>query len=55
MWIKSKNGNVIEIDDVEHAKRAQADEHEVFESDPRVKGAKAWKPEADEAAGSDSE
>lgn len=49
MWIKAKNGNVVEIDDEDHAKRALGDEHEVFESDPREKGAKAWKP-ADEAS-----
>jgi hypothetical protein len=55
MWIKAKNGNVIEIDDVEHALRAVADGHDVFESDPRDKGAKPWKPAKADDAGDNSE
>lgn len=50
MWIKATNGNVLEVEDVEHAKRALDDGHEVFVSDPREKGAKPWKPEASEDA-----
>lgn len=52
MWIKAQNGNVIEVNDVDHAKRALADEHEVFTSDPREKGAKKWS-EAESAADSE--
>lgn len=53
-WIKAKNGNVVEFDDENLGKRALADGHEVFASDPREKGSKpkAWAP-AD--ADSDSE
>lgn len=47
MWIKAKNGNVVEVDDVDLAKRALAQGHEVYASNPREKGAKSWKPEAD--------
>jgi len=56
MWIRAKNGNVIEIDDEEHAKRALADEHEVFDDNPKNKGAKPWKPaDVEDDAASDSE
>lgn len=48
MFIKAKNGNVVEVDDVDLAKRAIAQGHEVFASDPSKKGAKPWKPEASE-------
>ncbi|MCB1240647.1 MAG: hypothetical protein KDB30_13390 [Tetrasphaera sp.] len=55
-FIKAKNGNVVEFDDPDLGKRALKDEHEVFETDPRVKGSKPkkWSPEgsdADAAAG----
>ena len=53
-WIKAKNGNVVEFDDENLGKRALADGHEVFASDPREKGAtKKWEPEADAAGGSE--
>jgi hypothetical protein len=57
MWIKATNGNVIEIDDAEHALRAVEDGHEVFESNPSAKGAKKWKSDGvvEEAAVADSE
>lgn len=48
MWIKAKNGNVVEVNDVDLAKRAIAQGHEVFASDPSKKDAKPWKPEASE-------
>ena len=57
MWIKATNGNVIEIDDAEHALRAGEDGHEVFESNPSAKGARKWKSDGvvEEAAVADSE
>jgi hypothetical protein len=53
-FIKAKNGNVVEVDDVDLAARALKQGHEVFASDPSEKGAKKWTPEADQPAG-DSE
>ncbi len=46
MFIKAQNGAVVEIDDEQLAARALKQGHEVFEGDPREKGAKpkAWKP-----------
>ena len=58
-FIRSLNGNVVEFDDPNLGRRALADGHEVFESDPRKgpKKPKAWTdPDADgDDAGSDSE
>lgn len=48
-WIKAKNGNVVEVEDDELAKRALSDGHEVFTSDPNEKGAKKWEPVAEAA------
>lgn len=51
MFIKAKNGNVVEVEDEDLGARALRDGHEVFTSDPREKGAtKKWEPEADESA-----
>jgi hypothetical protein len=53
-FIKAKNGNVVEVDDADLAKRALKDGHEVFETDPRAKAkAKAWSPDGDAPAGDD--
>lgn len=41
MWIKSKNGAVVEVTDEDLGKRALKQGHEVFESDPREKPKKA--------------
>lgn len=48
VWIKAKNGNVIDVPDVDHAAQLVREGHEGFETDPREKGskAKAWKPDA---------
>lgn len=60
VWIKAKNGNVINVPDVDHAAQLLNEGHEAFVSDPRGKGAtKAWKagdpdPEAVEDEGSDT-
>lgn len=62
-FIEAKNGNVVEFDDENLGRRALADGHGVFETDPRTKGKKpkVWSPDedadtdGDAAAGSDSE
>lgn len=44
-FIKAQNGNVVEFEDDDLGKRALADGHEVYASDPREKGtAKKWAP-----------
>jgi len=55
MFIKAKNGNVVETDDTDIAHRAIRDGHEVYDGDPRDKGAKAkkWEPDADDAEDTD--
>lgn len=51
-WIKAPNGNVFEVDDVEHVKKIlrETDGAKAYESDPREKAAKAWKAPADAEA-----
>lgn len=55
-WIKAANGNVLEVTDLEHVEKllreAPLDKdgkpmHTAWESDPREKGAKPWKPSDD--------
>lgn len=48
-WIKAKNGNVLEVEDLSTVESLLREGHEAFESDPRKEGAKAkpWKPEAE--------
>jgi hypothetical protein len=57
--IKAVNGNVIDIEDTEHAKRALSDGHEVFVFDPEDSKAKPKKWDGsdavDEPADADSE
>ena len=52
-WIKAANGNVLEVNDEDHVakilREAPLDKdgkpaHTAWESDPREKGAKPWKP-----------
>jgi len=50
-WIKAKNGNVLEVPDVDLAAKLVKEGHAAFESDPRERGAKAWDPNAEPAAG----
>lgn len=53
MWIKAKNGNVVEVYDADLGKRALADGHEVYTSDPREGRAKRWDPAAEAVEGSE--
>ncbi len=57
MFIKAKNGTVVETDDPDLGRRALKQGHEVYESDPRGKGAKpkSWKPKAEVSSDDDSE
>lgn len=55
MFIKAKNGNVIEVADDDLAKRALKQGHEVFTSNPRGKGAKKWDPDAEPEGDADAE
>lgn len=56
MFIKAKNGNVVETDDREHSLRALADGHEVFTNDPRGRGKpKPWNPDGDDTAVDDTD
>lgn len=45
-WIKAKNGNVLEVLDLDHAEMLLNQGHVAFESDPRAKGPKPkrWDP-----------
>lgn len=54
-WIKSENGNSFEVDDLDHVAKILRESpmsedgkpvRTAWESDPREKGAKPWKPEA---------
>jgi hypothetical protein len=65
-WIKAKNGNVFEVEDVDLAARqAKRDGSAAFETDPREGEAKAWHPggepdlldptESDQPSGEQSE
>ena len=62
-WIKSENGNVFEVDDLDHAAKIMRESpmkdgkpvRSAWDSDPRDKGAKPWKSEASEDAAADSE
>lgn len=55
MWIKAKNGNVVEVDDEGLAARAIKAGHKVFIADTDAKGAKPkagkdWTPGAEAEA-----
>lgn len=62
-WIKSENGNIFEVDDVDHAEKILRESpmkdgktaRTAWTSDPRDKGAKPWNPEASEDDAADSE
>lgn len=45
-WIKSKkNGNVVQVNDVDHAAQLLLEGHEGFLTDPRLGRAKKWDPD----------
>lgn len=62
-FIKSENGNVFEVSDLDHVAKILRESpvkdgkpvRTAWESDPREKGAKPWKPEASEDDAEDSE